>query len=279
MSHCCQSYDYFQQVRDLVALFHAYSGSWSPAFYSAVCRGRALDDYAAHLLIQAEIVAEGFPDVDLWDRYLPETLKTTMKGFDPSEGSFDLLFVRNLRRRLRRDFARAAGKAQRAARGASQAAVDAGLEVDAFKEWAVRFTNQAIKRLDAQTRTYLSYHLAKEPVADIAIAMGLKESYLRNRYGGKKLDNLLKRAVRETVEDVPNDHLRLLVRHLHDAGVRQDRMELLLMMPVRVDLTAPLMDEDPLLDLLGWRDGNISGLGTDSQANLGVGREYREVDS
>jgi hypothetical protein len=251
---------YARNARTFAELFRDYSMDWPlPSFVDASLPPWGGDkEYAEHLLGRAKHVASQFPEADLWDEHLEETLRQSMQAYDPQKGKFDRLFERNLLRRLRRERAR---NSERAARERAQAKEAAQVRRPApvndaaasYGRWSVYLLDRAYPHLDHATRTYLDLRRTGASVSVIADTLQVPEQSLHNRHGGAKLGRQVRRAVQQVVTALPPDHQALLVRHLLDeAGLSPDQVRELVG-PVSVPLTGvPVLEEDDVLAVLGW---------------------------
>jgi hypothetical protein len=252
----------------------------------------------AHQLLRvARAVASEFPSVAWWD-CVDDVLLHTFQAFQPGMAAFATLFERNLRERLKRDAARAAEDAREEREALAVYAVimrhtRKDERAEAYARWSNYLFEQAVARLDWQTREYLRLRLDGTPVKAIAKHLGVTEKTLWNKYGNwdregnQKLAERVRREVRRLVLELPDKHRRLLVRHLRDeAGLSAADVERLL--GHALGLFAPadrsrVLEEEDLLELLGWdksvafrarrpggfeKTGSISRRGTESRVAM-----------
>jgi hypothetical protein len=217
-------------------------------------------DFAERLFALAQGVACRFPDLELWD-HLPSVLHDTMGAFDRKKGPFDALFLRNLKRRLRRESIRSQkNEAKRAVRTRDAAIVNRARlghqptdEECLYYRWSARLLDRAILQLDTETQFYVSRRREGTSVKAIATMLGTSAESLNNRYGGEKLANRVRPAVRQALSDLPFSHCSLLARHLvEEAGLTQDAVRTMLGINVSLQKT-PVLDERSTLDVLGWQ--------------------------
>ncbi len=101
--------------------------------------------------------------------------------------------------------------------------------------------------------TYHRMQLDGSAVKEIAEHLGLSEKTLWNKYGGDKLDKLIQLKVRELVLNLPAEHRRLLVAHLlEEVGLTRAEVERMLGIAVVGEVGGRVLEEDDLLELLGW---------------------------
>ncbi len=259
-------------------LFREYLHLWP----EAVAETRSREHYAQYpftLFRQAESIAADFPDVDLWE-VLPGTLMHSLKWYDAKKGTFESLFRNNLREHLRKTAARQAAKAEKTARRERRAAI-ANLQARrdrehdevavAYERWSRHLLNVASERLEPDARLYVQMKRQGATVREIAKAVGLSEKTLWNKFGGPKLAGMVRKAVRQMVLELPVYERRLLDRHLvEEAGLSVDQAQRLLGVPISVDESVPVLEEDALLRKLDWGDGQKSKYLGSPLSELGV---------
>lgn len=216
-----------------------------------------LPDRPAAVLAVARKVAADFPQADLWDQ-LQGALEQATRSFQAGDGQFIPYFALVLRQRFRKA---AAAEWARAARTMELGpGVDVAAPADdddpgpAFRRWALRLAREAAGLLGMEAWAVLAGRLEGRSDADLARQLCVTPEYLNRRYGGEKLPRLVRRAVRDTVADLPADRRAMLVRHLsEEAGLSPAEVRALL---ATDDLPSPhagrLLDEAALLETLGW---------------------------
>lgn len=216
--------------------------------------------------VVAEVVDKDHQFI-VWDNHagpypvLDDVLLFTAQAFDASKGSFLRLFKTNLRRRVRRDRQRMAGDALGEANSRAayvherRGGVLDEVEVS-YTRWMSYLFEEAVARLDPKTALYIRLRLRGVSVQDIARQLGVCEKTLWNKFGGdiEKQGRRVRRELRKMLTGLPVRHLHLLARHLRDeAGLPQKLVESLLQMPIDgLNLSVPLLDEEAILELLGW---------------------------
>jgi hypothetical protein len=200
-----------------------------------------------------------YPRFEFWD-VVPKVLEHSLDDFDVDKGRFDRLFMRNLLRRMGRDQRRQSDRESLVGRGiqAHEELVRSRLATapereDSFKLWARRLLECALADLDDRDAAYWVMRKDGIDVGRIAQALGMTVGGLKNRYGGKRFETLVRRRMRRVVRDVKADDRRLLARHLVErAGLSGAEVDLLLGVPTRLDDTVPVLEEHCLLKVLGW---------------------------
>ena len=144
----------------------------------------------------------------------------------------------------------------------------------AYERWSMHLLNAVMAQLDRETRVYLDLRRQGAAVRDIAEALGVGEESLRNKYGGEKLVRRVRREIRWMVLDLTVTQRELLIRHLlAEAGLSTTQVERLLGVPVKAAASAPVVEEEALLELLGgWGDRKKNNSG--DSANPAFEREY-----
>lgn len=229
----------------------------------------------ARLLDLADIVAADYPTVDLW-AHIYEVLQHTMRGCTQDD-KFTMLFAHNLRERLRRESARQneRKKRERLAGKCHQQLLQAHNPVtpvdETYRHWSALLLDQVVDRIDALTRDYLVLRFDGKPVKHIALALGVSEGTLRNRYGSEeKLSRAVMPQVQRLVLDLPAGHRKLLGRHLDKTGLSPREVKRLFGVALIVDRAVPYLQEQALLATLGWAYGIFSR----KFGEFGFGREY-----
>lgn len=261
--------DAVKDARNFPQLFAGYLSEWPEVSWDFLqYPWETIEQYGEHLLRVAQAVAAKFPGIDIWDGHrdnnclLEEVLRSSMRKYAASKGTFARFFERNLRERLRKETARGAQREarrvlqEREAALAGQRRLTQADEVAATcRRWAVRLLDLAAERLDSQTQVYLRMRRNGASTEDIAPALGIPERSVLNRYGGQKLRRRVREQVRKLVLSLPKLHRRLLVRHLLDeVGLSPGVVEELIGIPVVAEDSVPVMEEEALLALLGWSE-------------------------
>ncbi len=257
--------------------------------YPAVSRdikGREGGTYAESLLRIAGELAKAHPGIDLWggtvrrldisqedhqglspmeetrrdNCLLEEALRYTMRKYEVGKGTFEYLFARNLKERLRRETARAHRRQKEvavleqeaeAAREEQRTTPDATTQ--AAYRWASRILGRAAYLLDSQTRTYIEMSLEDAADEDIAIKLGIDTKTLNNRFRGERVKARAQTAIRQFVLGMPEHHRSLLWRHLQEeVGLTPESAAKVLACHVTPADSVPVMEEEALLAELGW---------------------------
>jgi hypothetical protein len=185
------------------------------------------------LRLGERICRDDFPALvreDGWERYVFEALDDTLVRFDPARGRQDLpvqerfiqCFCVWLRQRLKKESQRRGGRALRSI--SPEALVRRphshhhGDVAEMYEWWSRMLFQRALPRLDRRARTCIDLRLQGKAERDIAKRLGVSRKTLSNCYSSTRVVELMRRAVRGLVLDLPADRLWALVGHLLDEG-------------------------------------------------------------
>jgi RNA polymerase sigma factor (sigma-70 family) len=182
------------------------------------------------LRLGARICQKDFPALvreDGWERYVFEALDDTLVRFDPARGRQDVpvqerfiqCFCVWLRQRLKKASRRRRGRSIPPEAIARRRQPHHHSDMAERYEWWSRLLFQrALPRLDRRARTCIDLRLQGKAERDIAKRLGVNRKTLSNRYSSTRVVELVRRAVRGLVLDLPAERLRALVCYLLDEG-------------------------------------------------------------
>jgi hypothetical protein len=267
----CQSYpSYSKQACTFEELLQTYSYDWLELARETIY-DKSFDwaAFAGHLLHLAHTIVADYPGVDLWDCIEP-ALRHTMTWYESKKGPFDKLFERNFREQVRKTAARDAQTTARTRRREGHAVfmhteirrrnAPVNEVAAAYKRWSMYLLDAVTERFDQQTRTYVEMRRDGASVKKIAEALGLAEKTVWNKFGGEKLAHTVQQEVRCLVLGLPDEHRKMLARHLlEEAELTTTQVKRLLGVALLPDPSVRLVEEEPLLTTLGWASGKIQG--------------------
>jgi RNA polymerase sigma factor (sigma-70 family) len=233
------------------------------AYWAALRRGRQhlpTDHTEVRAVVQK--VASEYPEVDAFE-FVFEVIWRTVTYFDPRKGGYLPFLEGSLRRRLYKESRRQsrAGRQGQAVELDQVRRPGADEVAQAHRRWARRLLDLALERLPVQAQEFFALKRENLKVREIAKALGRNENTLTNKYGGSKLELLIRNEAVAVVRELLPVQFAILVRHLHDeVGLTTPTVERLLGVPVGGLPQVPLLEEDAVLAFIGWDGGHkLSG--------------------